>query len=339
MRISSVWRAAAQSAILFLTVTTASAADTPPHLRLPLDCRLGETCWVMNYMDTDPSPAARDFRCNGHSYDGHSGTDFAIRDRKAMAQGVAVFATAAGTVIQARDGEEDGLWVAGAATQIKAAHRECGNRVAIDHGNGWFTDSCHMQRGSIRVKVGDHVAAGQQIGAVGQSGMTEYPHVHLGVIHRTPTLPNGESVDPFTGQPATAGCGLKSQPLWAEPVPYLHSSLFAAGFADHPPSGAEIREDAASAPRLSAAKSNIVLWGAIFVIDKGADIAMRLSGPDGQVLAQTHAVADHDGALQVPALVKHAPPQGWPPGTYRGEVTVTPPGDAALSRTVAVEVR
>ena len=35
--------------------------------------------------------------------------------------------------------------------------------VVIDHGGGWETQSCHLARGSIRVKVGQAVAAGQPI--------------------------------------------------------------------------------------------------------------------------------------------------------------------------------
>ncbi len=62
-------------------------------LDLPLVCRLGETCWVANYVDVDPTEAARDFRCKGRTYNAHDGTDFAIRDRGVMEQGVRVVAS------------------------------------------------------------------------------------------------------------------------------------------------------------------------------------------------------------------------------------------------------
>jgi hypothetical protein len=68
------------------------------ELALPLDCRLGETCWVANYVDVDPSGAAKDFRCGPRTYDGHDGVDFAIRDQGVMAQGVTVLASAPGTI-------------------------------------------------------------------------------------------------------------------------------------------------------------------------------------------------------------------------------------------------
>src|SRR5213594_4238893 len=59
-------------------------------LGLPLLCTLGETCWVANYVDVDPTEAAHDFRCKGRTYNGHDGTDFAIRDRGVMERGVTV---------------------------------------------------------------------------------------------------------------------------------------------------------------------------------------------------------------------------------------------------------
>ena len=73
-------------------------------------------------------------------------------------------------VVAARDGEPEGLWMAGRSAEVLAAGKECGNRVGIDHGDGWATDYCHLATGSVSVKPGDNVAAGQPIGRVGLSG-------------------------------------------------------------------------------------------------------------------------------------------------------------------------
>jgi murein DD-endopeptidase MepM/ murein hydrolase activator NlpD len=51
--------------------------------------------------------------------------------------------------------------------------------VGIDIGNEKFALYAHMQPGSLRVKVGDHVRRGQVIGLLGNSGNSTEPHVHF----------------------------------------------------------------------------------------------------------------------------------------------------------------
>lgn len=56
-----------------------------------------------------------------------------------------------------------------------------GNHVAIDMGNGRFVMMAHLQKGSVLVKEGGVVHAGQPIGKSGNSGNTSGPHLHLQV--------------------------------------------------------------------------------------------------------------------------------------------------------------
>lgn len=324
-------------AALLLIVAAPAWAD-PPRLELPLECRLGESCWVMNYPDTDPSPAARDFTCRPRSYDGHSGTDFALRDLDAMRRGVPVLAAAAGTVVAARDGIEDGLWLAGRKDEVVTARRQCGNRVAIDHGDGWVTDYCHMRRGSLRVKLGDTVRAGQPIGLVGLSGMTDFPHAHLGLLHFAPGAKDGVPVDPFTGADNDAGCGRPAHSLWAAAQQYEAGGLYAAGFADHIPHGTETKEHAGGTERLSIDAPALVVWGAMFGAARGDRITVRLTGPDGTLLLDQAVAVDGDQAWRVSAIGKKRPPNGWRSGRYDGAITLERPGRPPQIRRVAIEV-
>jgi murein DD-endopeptidase MepM/ murein hydrolase activator NlpD len=77
---------------------------------------------------------------------------------------------------------------------------ECGNAVVIGHEGGLETQYCHMARGSVAVRPGDTVKAGQRIGRIGLSGLTEYPHLHFTVRL------NGKVVDPFAPEEGGA-CG------------------------------------------------------------------------------------------------------------------------------------
>ncbi|GAC1402633.1 MAG: peptidoglycan DD-metalloendopeptidase family protein [Candidatus Velthaea sp.] len=65
----------------------------------------------------------------------------------------------------------------------------CGNMITIDHGGGMATNYCHLSQ--IFVGVGQDVQRGQAIGAVGQTGDANGPHLHFEVRI------NGRPVDPL----------------------------------------------------------------------------------------------------------------------------------------------
>lgn len=93
-----------------------------------------------------------------------------------------IFAPASGVVVSAtvdrpdqpKDGESNPAYF---APQYPNGG-DVGNNVVIDHGNGEFSLIAHIRKGSVRVKAGDQVAQGQQIGELGNSGDTSGPHMH-----------------------------------------------------------------------------------------------------------------------------------------------------------------
>ena len=56
--------------------------------------------------------------------------------------------------------------------------RFSGNSVVIDHGNAEYSYFAHMKPGSVRVRAGDRVKQGDQIGEIGFSGDAFAPHLH-----------------------------------------------------------------------------------------------------------------------------------------------------------------
>jgi hypothetical protein len=63
-----------------------------------------------------------------------------------------------------------------------------GNSVILDLGEQHYALYAHMQPGTIQVRVGERVAAGQLIGLVGNSGNSVAPHLHFQVNDRAASL-------------------------------------------------------------------------------------------------------------------------------------------------------
>lgn len=312
-----------------LLVLLSAAAPGPPRLALPIACTPGRDCALQNHVDRDPGPGARDFRCGGQTYEAHSGTDIRLLDNAARLRGVDVLAAAPGRVVRLRDGEPDISVKDPAAPPV--AGRECGNGVVIDHGGGWETQSCHLARGSIRVKVGQEVAAGQPIARVGLSGNTEYPHLHLTVRQGTRT------VDPFLPDGGAAcaaqaeGAGLWT-PAAASALAYRPGgAVLNTGFAGGPVDNAQV--EAGAAPRASPTAPALVAYVRAINLQGGDRPVLTLTGPDGLVLTRNAgAPLDRNKAQWLLYAGKRTPPGGWEPGLYRADYAVLRDGRTVLYR-------
>lgn len=307
-----------------------------PKLGFPVACRIGETCEVQNYVDRDPGPGAKDYRCGPRTYEAHGGVDFRIRDMAAQRAGVDVLAAAPGRVSRLRDGVADvSVKAAGAAS---VANQECGNGVVIDHGGGWETQYCHLARGSLKVKSGDQVTAGQPIARIGLSGNTEYPHLHLTVRHGQTT------VDPFAPNAAPGSCDPKASPaggMWdaaaAKAVAYKAGAVLNAGFADAPVAQDALEEGQLKAP--GAASGVLVAYVRAIDLEQGDVQALVLKDPAGTVIAQSQlGPLDRSKAQYLMFVGKRRPAEGWKPGTYTASYSVTRRGGVVISRSFQIRL-
>ncbi|MEQ8394792.1 M23 family metallopeptidase [Thalassobaculum sp.] len=311
----------------------------PIALGLPIDCKPGVDCWIVNYVDVDPSDKRRDYRCGQMSYDGHKGTDIGLANEALIETDVPVLAAVAGRVIGTRDGEPD----AGAAgiEAAKAAGRECGNGVRIEHGDGWVTQYCHLREGSLRVQAGQEVAAGQALGAVGLSGMTEFPHVHLSLSR------DGQVVDPFRGVAGGPECGLGTQPLWDGPTLAALAAqrapvLLDAAFFDGVPEADSAAAGTAARTELAPDAEAIVLWFRAAGVEPGDTGRVTITAPDGTVVIDETATFDrHQASVYRAFGLRNSPrrfPDGLPSGDWRGRVETQRDGRTTGERSIFVRV-
>jgi murein DD-endopeptidase MepM/ murein hydrolase activator NlpD len=302
-----------------LVMAAAQAADqAPPLFRLPLACEPGVSCWIANHVDLDPGPAAQDYTCGQLTYNGHNGTDFAIRDLRAMTEGVSVVAAAAGKVAAVRDGEPDVSIRERGREAVK--DRECGNGVRVTHGNGWQTQYCHLRRGSIIVKSGEAVSSGQPLALVGLSGETEYPHLHF-VVRRDRLV-----VDPFLGEAAGQGCNVAGKPLWTvetrRTLPYSPGSLYNYGVARIPPKPKEAREGALRDRTLPADAPVFGVWAEVFGVDAGDMLEIQVEAPDGSILMERRMPVKERQAWIFRTIGRKRGAALWPPGEYRVRISL-----------------
>jgi hypothetical protein len=301
------------------------------ELRLPIDCEIGVTCEVQNYVDVDPSSQARDYQCGSRTYDRHSGIDFRLPSLHAQRAGVNVLAAAPGRVLRVRDGVPD---ISIRGQEVGAVNgRECGNGVVIDHGEGWSTQYCHMARDSLLVKPGDRVEASQPLGRVGLSGMTEYPHLHFVVKFQ------GRYVEPFAYEAPQGSCG-GGRSLWApslqSALAYKPRAVLNIGFTNGKLDMQVIEAGAVPAPTLDTL---LVAYVRAIGMKAGDVRTLQITMSDGRILVERSTKPlDHDQAQEVMFVGKKPPPGGWPRGIYRATYTISHNNAVVFERSFTTEL-
>ena len=299
-----------------------------PSLLVPIDCNLGQDCYIMHYVDRDPSPIEIDFGCGRQTYDGHKGTDFGIRDLQTMKTGVSVLAAAQGTVLRTRDGVEDKL-VSTQRDKQATEGQECGNGIVIAHGHGWETQYCHLRKGSIRVEPGTAVEPGTVLGEVGSSGLASFPHVHLGVRYQ------GEVIDPFVGADSATGCNVKRNPLWAKSLEYVPTGLIRSGFAPQPPKQQELWQGKYRENQLSLSIPVLVFWVHTYGVLAGDLEQWQLIAPNGEIVIQ------QEQRLEKPyrSWVSYVGKRRVIPGIWQGKYQLLRDGAPVLKVKREIEIK
>jgi urea transporter len=117
--------------------------------------------------------------------------------------GTTITAPAGGQVVAGRDDLPDNL-----PGEVDTLHN-WGNFLQIRLANGYYVLLAHLRQGSLAVRSGDWVVAGQPLAACGSSGRSPQPHLHLHV-QAEPYL--GSATVPFHL------CGVISAATGAAPV-------------------------------------------------------------------------------------------------------------------------
>ena len=177
------WTWDATGMLLGVTVRPAVTEAPSPHLNTSIKTRLRlpiEGTWYVLWggrtWEDNPHSSVNDQRFaldlliwkGPGSFDG-DGT----RNEQYFCWGKPVVAPADGRVVFAEDGVYDN--VPGRVNPAKLY----GNHLVLEHGNGEYSLLGHLMRGSLLVKAGERVRAGQLLGRAGNSGVSTEPHLHF----------------------------------------------------------------------------------------------------------------------------------------------------------------
>lgn len=321
--------------LLLLSGTIGSRADDAISLALPIRCQVGVNCFVQNYVDHDTSSKVRDYSCGARSYDGHDGADIRIRNQAIQRKGVEVLAAASGRVVGMRNDMEDvSIRTAGKAA---ISGKECGNGALVEHDGGWSTQYCHMAKGSVRIRAGDRVNAGQPIGLVGLSGDTEFFHLHFTVRYR------GKAVDPFAYGAPENSCG-GGRSLWAasltEQMQYRARDIIDFGFAAVAPTMELVEAGDIDGHPVTPDADALVAYVRAIGLQAGDQQSLAVQGPAGAAFVTNNLPAlDRDKAQFLVLAGKKRTGPAWPAGRYTATYRLTRDGTEVLRKTFDVDAR
>jgi murein DD-endopeptidase MepM/ murein hydrolase activator NlpD len=111
-----------------------------------------------------------------------------LDNKNYRAYGSEALAVADGTIVATKDGIPQNIPGENSRAVPITLETVGGNHVVLDIGHGRYAFYAHLQPGSLKVKLGDHVKRGQVLGLVGNSGNSTEPHLHFHV---------GDSISPL----------------------------------------------------------------------------------------------------------------------------------------------
>ncbi len=102
-----------------------------------------------------------------------------LQNKNYRAYGQPVLAVADGTVTELKDGIPENTPSPTERAVEMTLDTMAGNHIIEKIGDGMYGTYAHLQPGSLRVKLGDHVKKGQTLGLLGNSGNSTGPHLHF----------------------------------------------------------------------------------------------------------------------------------------------------------------
>jgi len=130
----------------------------------------GDTKKINHHHNVPNQKYAFDFAIVDNKKRSHRGKG--VTNKEYYAFGEKILSPASGIVIEAIEGIRDNK------PGLMNDYLALGNAVIIKHSKNEVSVLSHLMQGSLRVRTGDKVKAGQIVGLCGNSGNSSEPHLH-----------------------------------------------------------------------------------------------------------------------------------------------------------------
>lgn len=200
---------------------------------------------------------------------------------------------------------------------------------------GSLSEYRHLAQGSLRVRPGDVVKAGQPLGKVGLSGNTEFAHLHFTLRE------NGNVIDPFADGAPSGGCG-GGRSLWSPSavasLGYRSIAILNTGFGGHPITAQDI-ENGSVGPRHKEGSESLVAYVRVISLRRGDVQLLSVTGPNNKPFA-SYAVGPLDRDMaQYTLMAGRKRPNGAPErGVYRATYQVKRHSELLIERTFELQL-
>jgi hypothetical protein len=166
--------------LVYLILALLAGSAAAQEYRLPFDGRWfilqgGDTLNVNAHMAVQGQWYGVDFGKVGGSSERELIRTLGTRMEDLFSWGAPVLAPVNGVVLAAVDEYADN------PLGTKDPSHPLGNYIVIKATDAQYVFLAHLQRGSIAVKAGDHLSSGQPLGKCGNSGNSDFPHIHMHV--------------------------------------------------------------------------------------------------------------------------------------------------------------
>jgi hypothetical protein len=123
------------------------------------------------------------------------------RNESYFCYGQPIYSVAAGRVVRIADGVPENVPHSGKYAIAIDFNNAAGNHVVVEIAPDRYVLYAHMRPGTVAVKPGDQVRAGEIFGHVGNTGSSTEPHLHMHIDdHRSFLAGNGEPYEFTEGQ-------------------------------------------------------------------------------------------------------------------------------------------